>query len=215
MRDKMLEQINGINDQVTRMGSMVLESIEHAFQAFTNKDLALAEDILKKDKLVNQIEEEIEDMCVRFAVTQSPVASDLRRLVTVLKVVTDLERIGDYSCNISNVVLELGQGRQELHVPKLVEMEAKVKVMLDSTLQAYYTRDVELAKNTAKMDEQVDDMYEQIYHDLLLRNKEEAVDQDQIISYILVGRHLERIADHATNICERLIFMQTGEHVKY
>lgn len=215
MRDKMLEQIDAINDQVTRMGSMVLESIEHSFKAFKDIDTALAEDVIERDKYINKMEEEIEDMCVRLAVTQSPVASDLRRMVTVLKVVTDLERIGDHSCNISEVVLAMGKKRCSVEAPKLLKMKDEVKSILSDTLKAYYSRDLELARASAKRDDLVDEMYEEIYHDLLRKIKEESWDVDLTIGYIVIGRYLERIADHATNISERLIYLKTGEHVKY
>ncbi|QSX09000.1 phosphate signaling complex protein PhoU [Alkalibacter rhizosphaerae] len=215
MRDKMQEQIMNINNMVTKMSSMVTEGIEMAFEAFENRDFVLAKEVLKRDLDINVVEEEIEDLCVKFAATQSPVASDLRRLITILKVVTDLERIGDYSCNIAEVVLEMGDTGKGLLVPRLKEMENEVKGMLKDSMAAYFDRNIELAKGTAGRDELVDDLYDDIYRYLLLSIKEEKADEDRIIGHILIGRYLERIADHATNICERLIFMQTGERMKF
>jgi phosphate transport system protein len=215
MRDKMIEQINSINDTVIRMSTLVVEGIELSFEAFAQKNMAMAEEVLKRDLHINHLEEEIEDLCVRFAATQSPVARDLRRLITVLKVVTDLERIGDYSCNIAEVVLELGKSSQGLIVPRLIDMENEVKHMLKDSMKAYFDRDIELAKATAERDEIVDELYGEIYRFLLQYNKNETVEEDLIIGHILIGRYLERIADHATNICERLIFMQTGERMKF
>lgn len=215
MRDKLREQLDGINETVVQMGSRVVESIEQAFEAFANKDFHLAEEVLKGDLEINQLEEEIEDMCVKLTATQSPVASDLRKMITVLKVVTDLERIGDYSCNIAEVVLEMGSGGHPPFIPKLSEMEAAVKGMLNDGMKAYFQKDIEMAKATALRDEEVDQLYDEIYRELLLSIKEDQADQDRIIGHILIGRYLERIADHATNICERLIFMQTGERMKF
>lgn len=215
MRDKLREQLDGINNTVVQMGSKVVESIEQAFEAFANKNFLLAQEVLKGDLEINHLEEEIEDLCVKLTATQSPVASDLRRMITVLKVVTDLERIGDYSCNIAEVVLEMGSGGHPPFIPKLSEMEAAVKGMLNDSMKAYFQKDIELAKATALRDEEVDQLYDEIYRELLLSIKEDMADQDRIIGHILIGRYLERIADHATNICERLIFMQTGERMKF
>lgn len=215
MRDKLKEQLDRINYSVVQMGSRVVESIEQAFEAFSNKNFPLAREVLKGDLEINYLEEEIEDMCVKLTATQSPVASDLRRMITVLKVVTDLERIGDYSCNIAEVVLEMGSGGHLPFIPKLSEMEVVVKGMLNDSMKAYFQKDIELAKATALRDEEVDRLYDEIYRALLLSIKEDMADQDRIIGHILIGRYLERIADHATNICERLIFMQTGERMKF
>jgi phosphate transport system protein len=174
-----------------------------------------AEEILEKDSEINNLEQEIENLCVTFAATQSPLASDLRHMITILKIVTDLERIGDYSCNIAQVVMELGKYELIKRLEDLPKMEIQTKEMLNKSIEAYFTQDTDLAYEIAQKDEIVDQLYRQVYHDLLHYMKIKSHEENQIIGLILIGRYLERIADHSTNICERVIYMKTGENVKF
>ncbi|MBF7097083.1 phosphate signaling complex protein PhoU [Alkalibacter mobilis] len=215
MRDKMLTQIQQINEKIINMSHLVEVSIENAISAFADQNVDKARKIIEEDIKINDLEQEIEDLCVSFAATQSPVASDLRRLLAILKVVTDLERIGDYSCNIAEVVIEINKSSYMEIIPGIIQMEEEVKTMLNDSIKAYFTQDVKLAAKTAERDETVDELYEKIYRQLLFTISQNEKNEDRVIGHILVGRYLERIADHATNICERLIYMETGERVKF
>jgi phosphate transport system protein len=215
MREMMIEKTGEIHNEIKKMSELASKSIEKAMKAFIDQDEEMARDVIAKDKEINSCEQDIENLCVTFAATQSPVASDLRRFMTVLRVVTDLERVGDYSCNIAQIVIDLGKYDFIKPIVDLKIMEGKVKDMLRDSLRAYFDQDVSLAYETAKKDEDVDDLYEKMYRELLSYMKTTDNAEDQIIGLILVGRYLERIADHATNICERLIFMETGNSVKF
>ncbi|SHF09152.1 phosphate signaling complex protein PhoU [Alkalibacter saccharofermentans] len=215
MRDMMIEKTEEIHRKIREMSELSSKSIEMAMMAFISQNEKMANDVIMKDKVINAYEQEIENLCVTFAATQSPVASDLRRFMTVLRVVVDLERIGDYSCNIAQIVMDLGKYGLIKPIEDLKIMESRVKEMLDDSLKAYFNQDVELAFATAEKDEVIDQLYEKIYRELLSYIKKVDDEEDQIIGLVFVGRYLERIADHATNICERLIYMETGNSVKF
>lgn len=214
MREQMEDRIREIHSKVEYMSRLSAGSIGQAMEAFVKQDARIAKQILAQDPEINRLEKDIENLCITLAATQSPLASDLRQMVSIIKIVTDLERIGDYSCNIAEVVLDLGKYELVKPLERLPLMERKVREMLDSSLRAYFQQNVELAYETARRDDEVDLLYEEIYRDLLRLIKERENLEDQIIGLILVGRYLERIADHATNICERVILMKTGENVK-
>jgi phosphate transport system protein len=215
MREIIDGRLSVIHEKMTRMSKLAIQSIDEAMDAFVNQDVKKAEEILEKDSEINNLEQEIENLCVTFAATQSPLASDLRHMITILKIVTDLERIGDYSCNIAQVVMELGKYELIKRLEDLPKMEIQTKEMLNKSIEAYFTQDTDLAYEIAQKDEIVDQLYRQVYHDLLHYMKIKSHEENQIIGLILIGRYLERIADHSTNICERVIYMKTGENVKF
>lgn len=214
MREQMEDRIREIHRKVEYMSRLSAGSIGQAMEAFVKQDARIAKQILAQDPEINRLEKDIENLCITLAATQSPLASDLRQMVSIIKIVTDLERIGDYSCNIAEVVIGLGKYELVKPLERLPLMERTVREMLNSSLMAYFQQNIELAYETARRDDEVDLLYEEIYRDLLLLIKERENLEDQIIGLILVGRYLERIADHATNICERVILMKTGENVK-
>jgi phosphate transport system protein len=214
MREQMEDRIREIHRKVEYMSRLSAGSIGQAMEAFVKQDARIAKQILAQDPEINRLEKDIENLCITLAATQSPLASDLRQMVSIIKIVTDLERIGDYSCNIAEVVIGLGKYELVKPLERLPLMERTVREMLNSSLMAYFQQNIELAYETARRDDEVDLLYEEIYRDLLFLIKERENLEDQIIGLILVGRYLERIADHATNICERVILMKTGENVK-
>jgi len=214
MREQMEDRIREIHSKVEYMSRLSAGSIGQAMEAFVRQDARIAKQILDQDPEINKLEKEIENLCITLAATQSPLASDLRQMVSIIKIVTDLERVGDYSCNIAEVVISLGKYELVKPLERLPIMEKKVREMLEASLRAYFQHDIELAYATARKDDEVDALYEEIYRELLHLIKIRENQEDQIIGLILVGRYLERIADHATNICERVILMMTGENVK-
>ncbi|NDL66579.1 phosphate signaling complex protein PhoU [Anaerotalea alkaliphila] len=214
MREILDDRVREIDGRIIRMGEMVLESIDQAMQAFREQDAVLAGKVLENDRLINELDKEIEHLCVTLAATQSPLASDLRHMVSVLQIVTDLERVGDYSCNIAEIVRDLGSYRVK-EPAGLREMEKKVRYMLDSSIKAFLLENEQFAYEIAAKDDVIDELRYRIHRDLLRDLKEREEDEGPIVGLILIIRHLERIADHATNICERLIFMKTGNTVKF
>lgn len=215
MRDIFEGKLQRLNDDLIAMGKLVESNIEKSLEALLNQDSALAEDVIASDLEINAYETKIEMYCVELLALQSPVASDLRRVFSVLKIVTDLERVGDNCVNICKVVTSLGKYKLIKPLVDLPNMGKRVKSMVFSSITAFVKSDIELARNTAMEDDDIDDLYELIYRDLLAYIKNDKQNDDQVIGLLLVGRYLERMADHATNVCERLIYLETGKNVKY
>lgn len=215
MRVTLDAKINELYNMLTKMSNMVETNIEKSLRALINQDVALAQEVIDFDKEINAYETEIEMSCVNVIATQTPLAMDLRRVFSVIKIVTDLERIGDHCVNVSRVVKSLGQ--YELITPLVVipDMGERVKKMVHNSILAFVDEEVNLARQTAEEDEIVDEIYGKLYRKLLDYMKGDHDQEDQIIGLLLVGRYFERMADHATNICERLIYLETGENVKY
>jgi len=215
MREALDQKLNEINVKLLKMTELVEENIENSLKALTDQDVELADEIIKKDLIINEFETEIEMLCVSLIALQAPAATDLRHVFSMLKIVTDIERMGDNCCNIAEVVKSLGKYELVKPLVDLPIMEKKARKMVFDSINSFLNRDLDLAKETAKLDDEVDELYALIYRDLLKLIKNEKQNDDQVIGLILVGRYLERIADHATNICERLIYLETGENVKY
>lgn len=215
MREALDQKLNEINNKLLKMTELVEENIENSLKALTEQDVDLANEIIEKDHVINEYETEIEMLCVSLIALQAPAATDLRHVFSMLKIVTDIERMGDNCCNIAEVVRSLGKYELVKPLVDLPVMEKKARKMVFDSITAFLNRDIELAKATAKLDDEVDELYSVIYRDLLKLIKNDKQNDDQVIGLILVGRYLERIADHATNICERLIYLETGENVKY
>lgn len=214
MRDTLDAMFDDIDSKLLKMTELVEVNIEKSVEALLTQNVELAQEIIDSDLIINAFETEIEMLSVNLIALQAPAATDLRRVFTILKIVTDLERVGDNCCNISEVVKSLGKYELVKPLIDLPKMAKIAKKMVFDSITAYLKRDVSLAKETAKTDDAVDDLYDDVYRDLLRYVNSEQND-DQVIGLILVGRYFERIADHATNICERLIYLETGENVKY
>lgn len=215
MRDTLDARIKALYDMLIEMGSKVESNIHKSMAALIDQDVVLAQEVIDFDLEINAYETEIEMSCVNVIATQTPLAIDLRRVFSVLKIVTDLERIGDHCVNVARVVKSLGKYQLIRPLIVLPDMGERVKAMVKSSISAFVDEDLSLAEQTAKEDDLIDDIYEKLYRELLDYIKGDDVHDDQIIGLLLVGRYFERMADHATNICERLIYLETGENVKY
>lgn len=215
MRELLDKKLNEINQKLQEMTYLVEENIEKSIEALIQQDTTLAQKIIERDLEINAYETEIEMMCVAAMATQVPVASDLRTIFSIQKIVTDLERVGDQCCNIAEVVKSLGTYDLVVSLDGLIKMGKISKEMVFDSMEAFLAGNVSLAESIAVVDDQVDEIYKEIYRDYLKFFKSDDPQGDQIIGLILVGRYFERIADHATNICERLVFLKTGKNVKY
>lgn len=214
MRNVFEQQLQELNILLLKMGTMVQEIIECSVNALINQDLELAERIDSMDDKIDIMELKIEDKCMNLIVLQQPMAKDLRVIATILKIITDLERMGDHAVNISRVVIKIGNEpfvKPLIDIPKMAKLTQE---MVHSSLNAFTSRDIELAKKIALDDDQIDDLYEQIYIELMKKMIQDKKIVEQATNLIFIGRYLERIADHSTNICERVIYMVTGELVE-
>ncbi|MBN2795777.1 MAG: phosphate signaling complex protein PhoU [Clostridia bacterium] len=215
MRDTLDAKIKVLSNTLVEMCTKVEENIEKSLKALVTQNAELAQEVIDFDGEINAYETSIEMSCVNLIATQTPLAVDLRRVFSIIKIVTDLERIGDHCVNISKVVLTLGACDLNGALEEISSMGDMVKRMVKHSIKSFVEESVDLAELTAKEDDIVDQSYEALYRNLLKQIKKDISNENQIIGLLLVGRYLERMADHSTNICERLIYLETGKNVKY
>lgn len=208
--DKALEELH---HELIKMGSMVEESIENAIHALKKQDVELAKKVFSSDDIIDDQEKKIERICLMLIARQQPLAKDLRAISTALKIITDMERIADHSADISEITLRMANQKYIkplIHIPQMAD---KAKKMVNKAIDAYVRQDVEMAKQVCASDDEVDELFSKITLEVtnIMRNDPSAVEQS--IDFILIAKYLERMADHATNIGEWVIFSVTGEHV--
>ncbi|AZP04596.1 phosphate signaling complex protein PhoU [Jeotgalibaca ciconiae] len=207
-------ELQSMHGQFTKMGLMVNENILRAVKAFINHDKNLAMEAKKKDKDINEIEVAIENFCFQLIALQQPVSSDLRSIVMVMKASSDLERMGDHAVSIARSVIRVKE-RHNKRIPeveaKIAEMAEIVKSMVEQVIDAYVRVDEEDAYRIAQIDSEVDKHFVEINHYCI---KQMAMDPEVVpggSDYIAVAGYLERIGDYVTNICERIVYLKTGE----
>ena len=210
-REHYIQKLMDVKHDVLRMGAMVEDIINSSVKALVEQDIELAMRIPQDDDKIDTIDFEIEQKCVSLLALQQPLAKDLRTITTALKIITDLERMGDHAVNIAHTTLQIGKEpliKPLIDIPKMADIAQK---MVNMSLNAFVEEDVEMARKTAEMDQQVDDLYETVQNDLLSLIAKDETNTKQASKLMFVGRYIERIADHTTNICERIIYMATGE----
>lgn len=205
------EKMKKLQKSLLKMGELVEASIARAIQALKDQDITLAEKVIKEDDLIDHLELEIEEGCFTLIATHQPMARDLRKVATLFKMIVDLERIGDYAVDIARIVCRIG--RQPLIKPlvDIPRMTLIVQKMVKESLDAYVREDVELALKMARKDDEVDKLHSQIFRELLTIMMENPRTITQASHLLFVSRYLERIADHATNIGEKVLFLVKGE----
>lgn len=201
-----------LQQEILRMGSLVEQAIYNSVHSLASQDLDLAEQVISGDEIIDKLELEIEDRCLKLIATQQPIAKDLRRISTGYKIITDLERMADHAVDIAKVTRRLGGQpliKPLVDIPRMAQITQK---MVKDGLDAYVRSDVELAKSLCDADDEVDHIYSQIFRELLTYMMEDPRTITQATYLLFVGRYIERIADHATNIGERVVYLVTGEH---
>ena len=199
-----------LKENLIEMGQLIEAAIEKTLQAFQTQDEALAKEIIESDRTVNDIEKTIEARCLSLILKQQPVARDLRIVTSALKVVTDMERIGDHAADIAELIIR----EKRVHIYDLVkhipEMGTVAKDMVHEAVDAFTTLNVEKAREVMKMDDVVDDLFDKVKEEVanLLRSTNEHV--DQCVDILMIAKYFERIGDHAVNICEWTEFHETG-----
>ena len=204
-------ELREIQDEILALGSMVQKAIDRSIEALKNRDLDLAKQVTVDDKKINQKRFEIEEKCVQTIATQQPMASDLRTVVAALNIITELERIGDHAEGIAKIAIMIGDEPPLKPLIDVPRMAAKTGDMLYRSLESFINRDVELARKIAAEDDEVDNLYDQVFRELLLFMMEDPKTVTRATRLIWVAHNLERSADRVTNICERVVFMVTGK----
>jgi len=213
MREHFSQELESIHQDVLRMAVMVEENILRALKALKEQDAKLAKEVISDDVRVNEMELKITDRCVFFIATEQPVASDLRRVVACLKAVGDIERIGDYATHAAKRAREFADEKYIkllIDIPKMMELGGE---MLRDAVNSLVSADVELAKATALRDGEMDSLNKQIYRELLALMLEEKENIKQATKLLFLSRFLERMGDHAANICGWTIYAVEGTHV--
>lgn len=215
MRPKLETKLSELDELLLEMATVAEEQLALSFEALTKQDEKLAQKVIQLDLRVDELESIIETVCLNTIALQNPLARDLRKISSIMKMITDIERVGDYSVNIAEVVIGIGQDPYFKPLVDLPKMAHIVQEMIKSCLDAYTRQDAALATITAQRDDEVDALYLKIYKELLNIIHEDKTHMDQIIALLFIGRYLERIADHITNLCEHVIFSSTGNRVTF
>ncbi len=214
MRQSYDQELEGLRTELLRMGDLVGKAIEDAVQSLAKQDEELAKRVITGDDVIDQMEIDIEDKCMVLIARQQPLARDLRIIGTGLKITTDLERMGDHAFDIAKVTLRLAKQpliKPLVDIPRMARM---AQAMLKDSLEAYMKLDIALAERVCLADNEGDDLYQQVFRELLTYMMEDQRTIGQATQLIFVGRYLERIADHATNIAEWVIYLVTGQRLR-
>jgi phosphate transport system protein len=205
------KKLREIQDEVLVMGSMVGKAIMRSVDALKNRDLELARQIIADDQKINHKRFEIEEKCIQLIATQQPMASDLRIIIAILNITTEIERIGDYGVGIARIVIMIGDEpplKPLVDIPRMAEQTVD---MLRHSLDALISRDAEAARKIATEDDMVDHLYDQVFRELLTFMAEDPKTITRATRLVWVAHNLERAADRVTNICERVVFIVTGK----
>jgi len=204
-------EIQQVKDDVLVLGSMVEQALLNTVEALKKRDIKASEEILESDKLINKKRFDIENKLMVLIATQQPMAHDLRLLASTLEIISELERMGDYAKGIANINLRMGDAPLLKPLIDIPRMAQKGVDMLHRALTAFINEDVETAKSLPVEDDEVDALYNQIYRELMTFVIQDPTTIERANWLLWVGHNLERVADRVTNICERTIFIATGE----
>lgn len=214
MRNRFDMQLQILEEQLTHMGTLCEVAIAKATQALKEGNAKQAKEVMTADEEIDQMEKDIERMCLKLLLQQQPVAKDLRRISAALKMITDMERIGDQTADIAEIVISSGN-QSPVDIKEIGTMAASVSKMVRDSVTAYVTKNLELAKNVMNADDVVDHLFDTIRDELIeYIRAEKGENGKRIFDLIMVTKYLERIGDHATNIAEWVEFSITGVHKK-
>ncbi len=210
LRETFQESMRELEQLLIGMGEMVIRALNRSVESLKSRDLDEAKRIISDDLLINKKRWEIEEKCINLIATQQPVATDLREIIALLNIISDLERMGDHAEGIARIVIMLGTEplvKPLIDIPRMAEKTAD---MIKRSLEAFVKRDAETAKMICNEDDEIDNLYNQVYHKLLALMIEDPKVITRATYLIWTTHNLERIADRATNICERIVFLVTG-----
>ena len=212
MRSKFDQQLTTLYNSLIEMGGFVEQAIADANKALVKQDIALAKKTIAFDDEIDRKEREIESLCLRLLLLQHPVASDLRLVSAGMKIITDLERIGDHASDLSSIAIALAGKpyiKELVHIPQMAEATMK---MVTESIDAFVKKDLKLARQVIAYDDVVDDLFQEVKSELIGLIKENADNGDQAMDLLMIAKYFERIGDHATNVAEWVVFSLTGTH---
>lgn len=211
MRSKFDKQLALLNTELIEMGALCEQAIAMAAKALKDRDYSLAKNVLPIDSEIDQKERDIENLCLKMLLQQQPVARDLRQISAALKMITDMERIGDQASDIAEII-KFMEGSAEIAMNDISEMAKAAIKMVTESIDAYVSRDVELARDVISRDDTVDDYFIKVKKDIINLIAEKPEDGECAVDLLMISKYFERIGDHATNIAEWVEFSVTGIH---
>jgi phosphate transport system protein len=209
------EELGALKEKILRMGAMVEEQIANAIKALVERDTDLARHVIENDHRVNAMDVQIDEDCLRLIALHQPMAGDLRFLTTAMKISTELERMSDLAENISERSIELNEEPQLKPYIDIPRMAQEALRMVKESLDAFVNRNSELARSVCKADDVIDDLNHQIFRELLSFMIEDPQTTTRAIRISFISKYLERIADHATNIAELVVYLVEGKIIRH
>lgn len=211
IRERFDLELKEVQDQLVIMSEQAIEALNRSMDALIRHDIDQALEIIEDDTNLNRLEEEINHHVILMIAKQSPVATDLRRLIVILKVAADLERVGDYAVNIAKETIRIGKQEHLEPIVLIQEMHSLAAKMLRRVIEAFIEEDIVKAKEIAEIDDQVDDLYGEAIRRLMRTVSDEPDKLSQVTQLAFICRYLERSADYATNVAEQLFFLVRGK----
>ena len=211
MRNRFDEQLFELNREIIEMGALCEEAISNAVKALVTGDVVLAGSIKEKDNVIDQKERDIENRCMKLLLHQQPVARDLRTISAAMKLITDMERIGDQADDIAEIVVFL-DGHIVDNMELIEEMAQETIKMVTNSVDAFVKKDIALAQQVIEQDDIVDDYFLRVKRGIISLITEQAVNGEVALDLLMISKYFERIGDHATNIAEWVIYSITGMH---
>ncbi|TJX13583.1 phosphate signaling complex protein PhoU [Tissierella creatinini] len=212
MRNRFEKELELLNSDLIEMGNLMESQIEAATTALIDQNVELAKRVIQGDDEVDTKEKEIEARCMRLLLQQQPVASDLRLISSALKMITDMERIGDQSADISELAIFLANDKYLKELVHIPQMAQEAKKMVRGSIDAFVRRDIDLAIEVIKQDDKVDQLFHIVKDELIEKIRENADNSAQAIDLLMIAKYFERIGDHSQNIAEWVYFAITGVH---
>ncbi len=215
MRNRFDRQLEELNDELIEMGSLIEKAIEMGISALVKQDVEKAKQAIEFDNEIDRQEKTIESLCMKLLLQQQPVAKDLRLISAALKMITDMERIGDHAADISEMTIQMAGStyeKNDINIDLIKEMAKETTNMVIKSVDAFVNKDLELARYVIGRDDIVDDFFDQFKKQLINIINANVKNGEQATDMLMVAKYFERIGDHATNIAEWVIYSITGEH---
>lgn len=212
MRNRFDRQLGQLNNELIEMGNLIEQAIQTAVHALTAKDVKAAKDAIEFDQEVDRQEREIESLCMKLLLQQQPVAKDLRLVSAALKMITDMERIGDHAADISEITILLADEPNIKDLILIPRMAMETTLMVTHSVEAFVQKDLKLAQSVIDHDDVVDDLFNEVKASLIQLIQTNADHSGQAADLLMIAKYFERIGDHATNIAEWVIYSITGQH---
>lgn len=211
MRNRFDEQLSRLNDELTAMGALCEEAINCCVKYLIDNDSVMRERTMTADEQIDQKERDIEQLCMKLLLQQQPVATDLRVISSALKMISDLERIGDQAADIAEIAAYLQNSRlaEQTHIP---DMAKATITMVAGSLKAFVQKDINIAENVIRHDDVVDSLFDRVKNELVQSVRKTEVDAEAFIDLLMIAKYLERIGDHAENVAGWVIYTIKGEH---